>query len=76
MIVWIFQRIVWIFQRYAVFFAAFTGILAARTFLPEGSSIWLRLAVGAPVALTIYLLLCKDRVTANRPKRGRNNPFR
>lgn len=68
--------IVWFFQRYAVFFAAFTGILAARTLLPEGSSVWLRLAVCVPIGLTVYLLLYNDRVTANRPKRERNNPFR
>ena len=68
--------IVWFFQRYATYFAIFAGILAARTFVPEESSIWLGIAVGVPVTVTIYLLLYKDRVTANRPKRERNNPFR
>ena len=57
-------------------FGPLAGILAARTLLTEESSAWLRLAVCVPVGLTVYLLLYKDRVTANRPKRERKNPFR
>jgi uncharacterized membrane protein YfcA len=75
-IVGIIQRIVWLFQRYAVFFGIFTGIFASRFLVPEESSDWLRLAVGVTIAIAVSQLLYKDRVTANRPKREPNNPFR
>ena len=75
-IVGIFQRIVWFFQRYAMFFGIFAGLVAARTFVPEDASDWVGYAVCLAVGLPVYLLLYKDRVTANRPKREPNNPFR
>jgi hypothetical protein len=54
------------FQRYAAFFCSVTGVIAYRLVLPDDSPWWLKFAVGAPVAVAVYLLLYKDGITENR----------
>jgi hypothetical protein len=56
-------------QRHASFFAIFAGLAAYRRILPDDAKWWIELAVVFAVGTPIYLLLYKDGVTANRPKR-------
>ncbi len=56
-------------QRYATFFALLAGLIAYRVILPNDAPWWLELTIVLGIAMAIYLLLYKDGVTANRPKR-------
>jgi len=62
--------IVRLFQRYASSVAALAGLVTYRLVLPKDAPWWLELSVVMAVGITVYLLLYKDGVTANRPKRG------
>ena len=62
--------VVHFFQRYALFFSILTAAVTRRIVLPDDAGIWASLAVGIAVGLIVFLLLYKDGVTANRPRKA------
>jgi hypothetical protein len=70
------RAIIWFFRRYAFPWSLFAGLVAHNVLLPTHSPWWQELIVTLVVGIPLYLLLYKDGVTANRPKRNRDSPFR
>ncbi len=70
------RAIIWFFQRFAFLWSLFTGLVAKNILLPTDSPWWHDFFVTMGIGLPLYLLLYKDGVTANRPKRNRKSPFR
>ena len=62
--------VVYFFQRYASFFAILAAMVSYRLVLPDGSPWWQELALGMGVGAAVYVLLQKNGVTYNRPKRS------
>lgn len=60
-------------QRWALFFALLVGGLAYRFLLPNDAPMWLEIAVYVSVTLVVYLLLYKDGVTGNRPRKNKSD---
>ena len=61
--------VLYFLQRYALFFSILAGLTTNRLVLPKDAAWWLAYPFALSITLVVYLLLYKDGVTANRPKR-------
>jgi hypothetical protein len=65
--------IVWFVQRWAFLIAMLAGSITYSLLLPDDAPMWLELVVWLGVSIPLYLLLYKDGVTANRPRRSKSD---
>lgn len=56
-------------QRHGVAFGIAAGIITKQLVLPDDAPMWLEITVVCSVSAVVAVLLYKDGVTANRPRR-------